>query len=551
MSKGIVMEVSRRTAVVMTRDGRFLKLKVAPDVRIGQEIEVTSQAPFGMHAVRWMSVAAAVLLLLVALSYWTVERARTGGTLAAVAYVTIDINPSVEFGIDDQSRVVEAAGINEEGRLLLQEIDVVGRDVEEATEELIRQARPYLDRYAEAGFGEIFIASTIVADMITINQEELQEKVRSVVYRVVQSDGQSDEATPSGQSVTEVQGAAGADAVSAQPSEIDGAARQRAIKVATLSVPKEVREDAKEKGISAGKLAVGLIIADRTGQEVPLSDIESKSITQLAEENGWLDSLLQQDQDSIRKNLEQLYQHSVKGKGNIGFEKPASWSQDDSSKGKLGHDERGLNNNGKGGHGRDNDRGVNSKGKGNNERDDHRGVNSHGKGDNVRGDERGVNSKGKSDGSRGDERGQGNKGSTNNDPRKNNHGKNDNKRHDDRHENSDISINPGKSNGGKNGNHDERGRMSGNKGKGEGKGTKDNGKSTPGSKNRTDSDDRAISNGASSDSRNKHDPGKINDGKKGHADNKDRSKKNGASDSGKADHHRNDTRGPIRNMIRT
>jgi hypothetical protein len=414
MNKGIVMEVSRRMAVVMTRDGHFVKLKVSPDVQIGQEIEVNLGAKNRVNAVRWMSAAAAaVLLLLVTFSIWTVDRVRTGGVVAAVAYVTIDINPSVEFGIDGESRVVEAAGINDEGWQLLQEMDVIGLDVEEATEELIVRARPYIDRYVEVGYGEIVIASTIVADLITFNQEELSEKVRAVVYRLVQPEGadqpsgqagttapqggQSGAADPQGdQSGAAPQGGAGEDVSSAHPGQRDDEPRPKPIKVAALSVPKEVREDAKEKGISAGKLAVGLIIADQTGHEVPISDIKNKSITQLAEENGWLESMLQQDQKSMRSNLEQLFQKSVKGKGNISFEKSASWSQEDDGKsgGKGNHG-------GRGGDGRDDDRGGK---KDNSRSDETNGKNGNGKKDNGRSDEnRGKKSSGKKDNGRSDE----------------------------------------------------------------------------------------------------------------------------------------------------
>jgi len=388
----------------------------------------------------------------------------------------------VEFGIDDQSRVIEAVGINDEGRQLLQEIDVLGRDVEEATEELIRQAKPYIDQYAEIGYGEIVIASTIVADMIGLNQEELQEQVKSVVYRVVQADVQAEQADPaSGQSGTEEQGNAGTNAAPAQPSESDDASRQNPIKVATLSVPKEVREDAKEKGISAGKLAVGLIIADKTGQEVPISDIESKSITQLVEENGWLDSMLQQDQEAIRENLEQLFQKSVKGKSNIGFEKPASWSQD------------GGDGSGKGNNGRDEDRGNNS----------------------VKGNYSRSGSQGNTDSSKGN--------TTNNNDRGNN----------SEVKNSNMSIYTGDNNGDKNGNdrNDDRSLNSNGKGKDADYGKRNNGKGN------TD----GIQNGSKtggSDSRSRNDQGKNDAGKSNPSDRNDRTKYNGSTKNNDNDNER-------------
>jgi len=529
MNRGIVMEVSRRTAVIMTQDGRFLKLKVSPDVQIGQEIEVASGAASRMHVVRWMSVAAAVLLILGSLSAWSLDRVRTSGTVAAVAYVTIDINPSVEFGVDERAHVVEAVGINDEGRRLLREIDVLGREVEEATEELIVRAKPYIDRYAETGYGEIVIASTIVADRITLDPKELQEKVKSVVYRVVQYDALAEETSvPGGDGMAE-QGAADAASSASQLQETDAAARQKPIKVAALNVPKEVREDAKEKGISAGKLAVGLIIADRTGREMPIADIASKSITQLVEENGWLESLLQQDQDSIRENLEQLYRKSIKGKSNIGLEKPVSWLQDDGSR-----NSGGKSNSGKGDSNRDDDRGKNSGSKSDGNRDDGRGKNGGGKSDGRRDDDRDKNSGGKSDGIRGDDRG------------KNGGGKSDGRRDDDRGKNSGGKGNSsrdndsGKSNDGKSGSSrdDDRGKSD----SGEGNGSRDDGRSknSGGKSDGGRDDDRGKSNSGKSGSSRDDDRGKSNSGGKG---NSSRDNDRGKSNSGKGGSSRDDDRG--------
>jgi len=567
MNRGIVMEVSRRTAVIMTQDGRFLKLKVSPDVQIGQEIEVASGAASRMHVVRWMSVAAAVLLILGSLSAWSLDRVRTSGTVAAVAYVTIDINPSVEFGVDERAHVVEAVGINDEGRRLLREIDVLGREVEEATEELIVRAKPYIDRYAETGYGEIVIASTIVADRITLDPKELQEKVKSVVYRVVQYDALAEETSvPGGDGMAE-QGAADAASSASQLQETDAAARQKPIKVAALNVPKEVREDAKEKGISAGKLAVGLIIADRTGREMPIADIASKSITQLVEENGWLESLLQQDQDSIRENLEQLYRKSIKGKSNIGLEKPVSWLQDDGSR-----NSGGKSNSGKGDSNRDDDRGKNSGSKSDGNRDDGRGKNGGGKSDGRRDDDRDKNSGGKSDGIRGDDRG------------KNGGGKSDGRRDDDRGKNSGGKGNSsrdndsGKSNDGKSGSSRDDDRGKSNSG-GTGNSSRDNdrGKSNSGKGGSSRDDDRGKSNsgkgnsnirdtrGESGNVRNSllSNIGRSSDGDKSGGDRKDDgrghgsaskgsgSRSNSSSDTGKADQGRQDLRWQIRNLIHT
>ncbi|WP_200967163.1 anti-sigma factor domain-containing protein, partial [Insulibacter thermoxylanivorax] len=319
MNTGIVMEVSRRSAVVMTRDGRFIKLRYKPGMQVGEEIAFDVQAEVSpVRRMQWALAAAALLLCLVALSTLFGQRMLQGTVAAAVAYLSIDINPSVEIGVDDNARVVELVGLNEAGRELVEGIDAIGRDVELVMEELIERADPYLEPYVAAGKAEIVITSTVIGEHSNLNQEELQEKVRAVIDRAIRQKAAIGTAAAAASADTSEEEEGGL--VPSQTSIME----EKPITITTLTVPNEVREDAKKKGISAGKLAVGLIIAEKTGQALPLEEIEQKSITQLAEEAGGLERILEKDQEQLRSNIEQLFKNSAKGKKDIGFEKPAS-----------------------------------------------------------------------------------------------------------------------------------------------------------------------------------------------------------------------------------
>lgn len=57
-----------------------------------------------------------------------------------VAYLSLDINPSVEIGVNAFNKVVSVAGYNADGKTILKGQDIVNSNVKEAVEELVRSA---------------------------------------------------------------------------------------------------------------------------------------------------------------------------------------------------------------------------------------------------------------------------------------------------------------------------------------------------------------------------------------------------------------------------
>ena len=57
-----------------------------------------------------------------------------------VSYLSLDVNPSVELGVSMSGDVVEVEGINEDGKTVLEGVDVVGTNVEEAVQTIVESA---------------------------------------------------------------------------------------------------------------------------------------------------------------------------------------------------------------------------------------------------------------------------------------------------------------------------------------------------------------------------------------------------------------------------
>ena len=57
-----------------------------------------------------------------------------------IAYVSLDINPSVELGVNASDIVVTAESENEDGQVILENQEIINKDISEALTELINSA---------------------------------------------------------------------------------------------------------------------------------------------------------------------------------------------------------------------------------------------------------------------------------------------------------------------------------------------------------------------------------------------------------------------------
>jgi hypothetical protein len=134
---GIVIEVNNKKATLLMKDGTFVTVRIPPGKHpsIGREY----QASYFSNRKRSLFVlpSLAALFAFVLLS----GLVPTGSKSAAAAYVSFDINPSLEVGVDDDMRVIQIHPFNDEAKHLLKEYDMtVDKDFsfEEFAEKLIK-----------------------------------------------------------------------------------------------------------------------------------------------------------------------------------------------------------------------------------------------------------------------------------------------------------------------------------------------------------------------------------------------------------------------------
>lgn len=90
------------------------------------------------------------------------------------AYVTIDINPSVGFIVDEADQVQSAYALNEDGELLLMHLEVQNKSLEQALNQVI-------DGAMELGFIDVDAEETTIEIDASANDEAIQERLRTRV----------------------------------------------------------------------------------------------------------------------------------------------------------------------------------------------------------------------------------------------------------------------------------------------------------------------------------------------------------------------------------
>lgn len=132
--KAVVVDIKERNAVVLTKNGEFIKIKNNGQLRVGYEVDVPARvgSTFGPF-IKAASVAA-VFLVALGLSYGVYSYN------VPYSYVNVDINPSIELTTNVFDRVLDIDGLNEDGEKLLSAVDLRNKKLKEAIGDIVENA---------------------------------------------------------------------------------------------------------------------------------------------------------------------------------------------------------------------------------------------------------------------------------------------------------------------------------------------------------------------------------------------------------------------------
>lgn len=281
-ARGLIMALEGRMAVVLTHEGEFRRVPLdRADRQVGEEMPLGVPLPHRTPGwlswlprwnMTWSFAAAATMaaVLLVALLPGALRHPAPGATQEMVlAYVSVDINPSLELGVGHSGRVETARALNQDASLLLSQVHVQAQPLAEALVNLTAAA-------VERGYVAPEKANSVI---IATSPARAGETLPAAVRQGVE---------------------AGREGVRRAL-----AARQLEATVTAVESPAEVQQAARQMGVTAGKYLVYLH-ARQAGLDVQLEELKAKSVARVLEERGVapreiLRHLDEDDEDGIRQ----------------------------------------------------------------------------------------------------------------------------------------------------------------------------------------------------------------------------------------------------------
>jgi hypothetical protein len=230
----MVVKIKDSHVLVLASDGTYHKVSRAhhKSTRVGSEIEFSTT---NWHRfLKPVVLAASILVFALSLSMF-----REAFIQPAFAYVSLDINPSVELEVDPNLKVISARPLDKEAEKLLSEIKITGQP-------LYASVNTILDEAVDEGF---------------LKTDQKNYVLSTVTLK---------KASPKDADYEALAG------------ELSSAAENKGVEVEllVLAADSQLHKEAKTKGVSAGKLFV-YRQAVTSGQSVTLDQVKENSITNL------------------------------------------------------------------------------------------------------------------------------------------------------------------------------------------------------------------------------------------------------------------------------
>lgn len=132
--KGRIIEIGDDSLVLLTSQGEFLERPLPPHhIQVGDELTLPVPGVIQVFN-KFVPYAAAAALFV----FLLLQSVMTMATPAF--YIHLDINPSVELGISKNLRVVEATGLNADGKKVLDKVSIIDQSIETAVKLLVATA---------------------------------------------------------------------------------------------------------------------------------------------------------------------------------------------------------------------------------------------------------------------------------------------------------------------------------------------------------------------------------------------------------------------------
>jgi Anti-sigma factor N-terminus len=176
VKSGIIMEINRRFLTVLTPNGEFLHVRRQDQLyQVGQEINFSTKelekkvVPFSMPIKVALTACAFVLVFISIIPVYQANQ--------VYAYMSIDVNPSIELGMNENLKIVELIPYNKDGEKIVNMLSNWKRkDIDEVTLAIMNEINE--QGYTKKNH-EVVVSTVFVKDQHKDNNK-LQKEIKVI-----------------------------------------------------------------------------------------------------------------------------------------------------------------------------------------------------------------------------------------------------------------------------------------------------------------------------------------------------------------------------------
>lgn len=237
--KVVIVEIKDKHVAALCADGRIIKMK-NKHYMIGQEINMKSS-----NNIMKFAASAAAALVVFAVPAWAY--------LTPYSYVSIDVNPSIEFSLNRFDKVLSIKAVNDDGQEILEHIDLnelKNDDINEAVKEVVKEIK-------DSGFFSGEESGLVVAASSKTEEKTnaLKNKVKTTVEDEINDKDVDDLDEENGITDSHIENESDVNKSSDDSLDIESETKNTAdIEIDAIGVGQERVEKARELGVTPGKL---------------------------------------------------------------------------------------------------------------------------------------------------------------------------------------------------------------------------------------------------------------------------------------------------------
>lgn len=182
--KAVVLEKSGSRYTVLVQDGTFRQINRKINAEVGEEVQIQSWTEY-MGGIRiWAGAVALFLVVFMAFLGWNLYQAPT-----AVALLSVDINPSLQFEVDNRGYLLKIETQDEDAKRMLSQIDLKGKPIDEVLEQIITQAYDQKFLSAEQHWVVIGYSPLTINNLVQMPKELNENQIISWVTEIGERKG--------------------------------------------------------------------------------------------------------------------------------------------------------------------------------------------------------------------------------------------------------------------------------------------------------------------------------------------------------------------------